>query len=208
MFILFFINFNIIYSFILGKYDSIETNFDSILFDSKDFFIGDKMEFKFKPTNYCDDILYYGYYDDSRDANVIYETPLYVSSLKEKNNNKILYFTIVKNEEELNGLDGNYVLLKFNCDGSVEIKSINPKSNIINIIIIVVVCLIVIIIIIVVIIICCIYKKKNENGKKNEENNIDNGEDNNKNKNSENNNINNDQEDEKSSDRNNNIKNS
>ena len=157
---IFIININLIFSFILEKGDSIKTNFNSLLFDSKEFFIGAKMEFKFTPNNYCDNILYYGYYDDSSNAVRQYEAPFYVLSSKKKD--KILYFTIEKKVEELNGLDGVYLLLKYNCNGLVEIENLIKKINTTSIILIVVACLAFIGIIVIVIIIYC-YKKKCKN---------------------------------------------
>ena len=161
------INIYLIFSFTLGKGDSIETDFDSILFDSKSFYIRNKIKFKFIASNYCENILYYGYYEDYYSAYKIYETPFYVLSSKEKNNNKILYFTIIKNSEELNGLDGKYILLKFNCNGTVEIINFNSKSYFLNIILTSIILLFIVIIII--IIIYCIYKRKYKNKNKNRE---------------------------------------
>ena len=176
--VIFIIDFNLILSVILAKFDKIETDLNSIAFDSSHFSLRDKMEFKFKTSFTCDNILYYNYYDQYDRIYKIFEAPLYVLSSKEKIEHKnkqkydIKYFTIIKNAEDLNGLTGKYLLMKYNCTGRVEIENINPNLSIAIIVLIVFGCILIVVIAII-IVVCCIKKKcKNYNNDNNNNNNI------------------------------------
>ena len=143
------ININVVYLLTLGKYHKVEISSDAIVFESKDFLVGDKMEFKFKTNSTCNNTINYAYYDDYNGAYSKYETYYSIKARKEKisykNKNKqyeVKYFTIIKNSEELNGLDGDYLLIKFNCDNSVEIENINPSFSTWKIVLIIISCLI------------------------------------------------------------------
>ena len=178
---IFIINLNFIILFTLGKYEKTETSDKSIAFDSSSFFIGDKMEFKFKTKGTCENIIYYGYHDQFSKVYQFYETQTPFNTLStnddiEKENNinyDIKYFTIKKKPTELNGFYGHYLLIKFNCSDKVEIENINPNLSTGVIVAIVFGCIIMIVSIS--ISIYC-YRKKKE--KKEEENKKEEKEDN------------------------------
>ena len=100
----------------IGK--TISTFDNSIIFESKEFSEGESMHFKFEINNnrLCKKALLYEYYDD---INLITNktNPKY-SAFQEssKKNNTILHYFITKKKEELNGLNGDYLLMVFNCD--------------------------------------------------------------------------------------------
>ncbi len=147
-FIILFIYLNLINSLTLEKYStiSVEWEINSILFDSKDFFIGDEMDFKFRTKGSCGNNISYAYYDGFGRAYQFYEALFQAFSNKEeiKDEYEIKYFRIKKNSEELNGLFGNYLLIRYNCTDTVEITNINinPKLSLGYIILIVFACII------------------------------------------------------------------
>ena len=162
------INLNFIILFTLGKYEKIETLDKSIAFDSSSFFIGDLMEFKFKTRASCENKIDYGYHDQYSKVYQFYEIQTPFNVLSKKNDSKtegninydIKYFTIKKKPTELHGFYGNYLLIKYNCSGSVEIENINPNLSTAAIIGIVLLCIIIIIASVSVSIYC--YNKKKE----------------------------------------------
>ena len=154
---------------ILQKYGTLKTWDDHIVFESKDFSIGDEMYFSLKTVNYCDDYLYYQYYDNIDDINDNIDPTYYViyDSKSSVTVNGVLEsltksFIIEKKGEDLNGLNGNYLYLKFDCPGSVEIENTKSsgKSTIIIIIIVLIVVVLAIIIIFIVIFFCCCKKAR------------------------------------------------
>ena len=154
---------------ILQKYGSIKTYGDHIVFESNDFSIGEKMYFSFKTVSDWNEYLYYQYYDNIDDINYsIYPTHYvrydYQSSVTVNGVLQSLtrHFIIEKKREDLNGLNGNYLYLQFNCIGSVEIENTkgSGKSTIIIIVIVIIVAVIVIIIIFIVIFCCCCKKAR------------------------------------------------
>ena len=173
---IFIINLNFITLFTLGKYEKTETSDKSIAFDSSSFFIGDKMEFKFKTKGTCENIIYYGYHDQFSKVYQFYETQTPFNTLSinddiEKENNinyDIKYFTIKKKPTELNGFYGHYLLIKFNCSDKVEIENINPNLSTGAIVAIVFGCIIIIVSIIISIY-CYRKKEKKEEENKKEE---------------------------------------
>ena len=176
------INIILIISFTLGKYEKITTLDKSIAFDCHSFFIGEEMKFKFKTDNECEDLLLYGYHDNYNKLYQFYnnQTPFSIPStnkeIKTENNINydIKYFTIKKKPTELNGFYGNYLLIKYNCSGSVEIENINPNLSGWAIFGIVIGCIIFIVAVIIIIIYFCKRKKiviSNGNRKPNENEN-------------------------------------
>ena len=184
-----FVNFKIIFSLSLEKYGKIETEYNTILFDSSQFNLGDKIEFKFTTNYYCENILHYQFYDEYNKVYRFYQTNYSVICSKEsiEDSKNLKYFDINKENEVLNGLDGNYLLLKYNCTGLVEIENISHRLKTGYIVLIV----IVVIIIIIVVIFVTVYFCRKKNIKNNEE--IDNKlpNPNNENENEVNNNNNN-----------------
>ena len=130
--ILLFVNIKLIFSFNLEKYGKMKVNYNTIVHDSSDFNLDDKIEFKFTydSTNcYCENILHYQFYDLFKRVYRYFHANYSITSSKEdfKDKKDIKYFTIYKSNKVLNGLDGNFLLLKYNCTGMVEIESISHK---------------------------------------------------------------------------------
>ena len=141
----FFIFFNLIIGVlledILQRDESKETINDYIIFNSSSFSIGDKMYFEIKSNGDCDYTLYYQYYDnvssiDYNNTELYYNTKS-TSSSSTKVNGKIetlyLYFTIKKKENELDGLEGDYLFFNFDCDDSVEFANSEKSGTASNI---------------------------------------------------------------------------
>ena len=121
---------------ILEKYVSISTYNDSIIFNSTNFSKGDIISFKFEinssqddyNNNICEEQLEYEYYDDIN--NIIYNnTRFSTKAILSESSNLTKFFNINKTESELNGLEGNYLLLYFNCDGLVTIENIRKNTK-------------------------------------------------------------------------------
>ena len=188
--ILLFVNIKLIFSFNLEKYGKMKVNYNTIVHDSSDFNLDDKIEFKFTydSTNcYCENILHYQFYDLFKRVYQIYHTNYSVTSSNEDFEAKknIKYFTIYKSNNVLNGLDGNFLLLKYNCTGMVEIESISHKLKAGYIALII----ISIIIVIIAIVITIYFLKRNKNVQNsNEANNVNININNNTNNNNNNNN--------------------
>ena len=141
--ILLFVNIKLIFSLNLEKNGKIKVNYNTIVYDSSDYNLDDKIEFKFTPDStdcYCENILHYQFYDLFKRVYQIYHTNYSVTSSKEDFEAKknIKYFTIYKSNEVLNGLDGNFLLLKYNCTGMVEIESISHKLKEVHIVLIII----------------------------------------------------------------------
>ncbi len=140
-----FIN-NILSIKILEKYGTIRTNNEPVLFCSKKFSVGEKMNFKISSIHSISNKLGYQYYDNIQDINFndlnkAYKTK-YTITTKVQETTSILgvvisyikRFTITKKEEELNGLKGDYLLLIF--QGNVTIENTRFGLNLIFFIII------------------------------------------------------------------------
>ena len=116
----------------LEKYSSLSTTENYILFESKTFLGGDRMDFKFEISNnnikdVCENILKYKYYsnkeiDNYQNVNFEYS----VSGNQDDNSNYI--FTIIKQREQLNEGNGYYLLLNFNCNNN-QVKITNFKKE-------------------------------------------------------------------------------
>lgn len=143
----------------LKRYESIKTSDSYILFDSSEFLEGESMYFEIESKHQFKDYMNYQYYDNKNNIildNLTYSVISKVSSTVSRNDvitSFTRYFTIEKKKSELNDLNGDYLLLNFDCIGTVEFK--NNKSNNITIIIIVVVVVIFLVIFIIVLIFCC-----------------------------------------------------
>ena len=155
---------------ILKKYGSASS---PCIFESKDFKIGNYMNFKVTSTSVIGD-LYYQYYDDINSINILSETKYSVSNPVDESTSVIgvvvshtKRFTIIKKTEEMEGLSGNYMLLSIHGSAEIENTYIG-MSQAVMIIIIVVCCLSGIGIIIVI-----VYLIKNRN--KNDEENYNEG---------------------------------
>ena len=188
--ILLFVNIKLIFSFNLEKYGKMKVNYNTIVHDSSDFNLDDKIEFKFTydSTNcYCENILHYQFYDLFKRVYRYFHANYSITSSKEdfKDKKDIKYFTIYKSNNVLNGLDGNFLLLKYNCTGMVEIESISHKLKAGYIALII----ISIIIVIIAIVITIYFLKRNKNVQNsNEANNVNININNNTNNNNNNNN--------------------
>jgi predicted Holliday junction resolvase-like endonuclease len=186
-----FVNIKLIFSLSLEKYGKIRTEDNIIVYDSSDCNLDDKIELKFTPYStgcYCENNLHYQFYDLFKRVYQIYQANYSVYSSKEviKDKKEIKYFTIYKSNKVLNGLDGNFLLLKYNCNGVVEIENISPKLKAGYIALIII--LIIFVIVIIFIIIYCLRKKKSSNNANNINNNTNNNQNNENNHSSNNNN--------------------
>ena len=144
----------------LKKYESIKTSASYILFDSSEFLEGESMYFEIESQHQFENYMNYQYYDNKSNISLDdlpYTVISKVSSSVSTNNaikSFTRYFTIEKKKSELNDLNGDYLLLNFDCIGIVEFKN-NKSNNATTIIVVVVVVFSFLIIFIIVLIICC-----------------------------------------------------
>ncbi len=152
----------------LKKYGSLKANENFVMFESDSFSVGDKMFFKIETEEYCDDYLYYQYYNDYDDLpSLLLFTPLYyvrqTSHSSVRVNGRITsmtrYFTIEKKKSELDLSNGKYLLLNYKCTSQYEIENTESNgSTTIIIIVVIVFCVIIVIFIIVIVVFC--YRRK------------------------------------------------
>lgn len=125
------------------QYGSIESDNSYVIFESKNFAEGEKMYFTIKTDDYCDDYLYYEYYDEI--DKIVYTEPAYYvkkhSGETTKVNGRItsvkMHFTIEKKKAEIgNDINGNYLLLYYDC-GQFKIENTKNSGNLVTIIIVV-----------------------------------------------------------------------
>ena len=149
---------------ILEKYGKVKDTTGMVIFESKDFFDGDKMYIKVEKNGECNRELQYGYYSSIEDITILSSTSYYVESKTSSStsvNGKVTstkYFTIKKNSEEYKGSNGNYLLLQIDCYNFVnDIDFENTeKDGSTKVIIIVIIVLVVFLVVIGVIIgVCC-----------------------------------------------------
>jgi hypothetical protein len=125
------------------QYESIKSDNSYVIFESKNFAEGESMYFTIKTDDYCDDYLYYEYYDEIEKIEYI-EPTYYVkkhSEEKTKVNGRItsvkMHFTIEKKKAEIgNDINGNYLLLYYDC-GQFKIENTKNAGNLVTIIIVV-----------------------------------------------------------------------
>ena len=159
---------------VLKKGGKKTTKYNYIIFDSKDFSEGKNMKFMLKSRSYCDEELKYGYSDDLdnilNNGNIPYSVSLSEEENEFKNSLKILsskHFTIKKKKDELDGSNGDYLLLYFGCSGQIEIENYKFKfTKRIKFILILAAIALALIIIIITIILCFCCKKKPNISKK------------------------------------------
>jgi len=133
IYILFISNINDISSIkILEKYGTIKTNNEPVVFCSKKFSVGERMNFKISSTQSISNKLSYQYYDNINDINFndlnkAYKAKYNITTKVQETTSilgvvvfHIRRFTIIKKEEELNGLKGDYLLLIFHGDVTIE----------------------------------------------------------------------------------------
>ena len=153
----------------LKKYGSLTANEEYVMFESDSFSIGEKMYFKIKTEEYCDDSLRYEYYNDYDDLQsmLILLIPRYfvreTSESSVRVNGRITsmtrYFTIEKKQSELGSSNGKYLLLNYQCTSQYEIENTESDGSTTAIIIIAIVFCVIVVIIIIVIIVYC-YRRK------------------------------------------------
>lgn len=162
----FYIIINVLSQEILKKDGSIKTNNGYVIFDSSTFVNGDEMYFELDAKSWCDENLYYQFFDNI--DSIQYYSQLKYSVRKEASSSTTingaitsytLYFTIEKIEAKLDGLKGDYLLLQYDCDkSSVEFSNTKTsgKTKVATIAIIVVVVFIVFVVgIILLFCFCC-----------------------------------------------------
>lgn len=152
----------------LRKYDSLKTNEELIVFESGDFSEGEKMYFKITTEGFIagvSDFLYYEYYDNLESVIENSKPKYYVKSSSRSSTSvngvetsSTLYFTITKKIGELDGSNGKYLLLNYECNGQYKIENTESDgSTKIMIVIIIVFCafFVIFIVLAVVCVFCC-----------------------------------------------------
>ena len=153
---------------VLKKNNKQKTNYNYVIFESKAFSEGQKMKFSLKSSSYCEQELKYGYSDDLDNildnGNIPYTVSLSEEENEFKNSLKVLsskYFTIKKKKDELDGSNGDFLLLYFACSGEIEIENYKFKfTKRIKFILILAAIALILIILIVTLILCFCCKKR------------------------------------------------
>ena len=153
---------------VLNKYSSTKTSNGYIVFDSSQFKEGDKMYFEIRSSDeVCTEELYYEFYDSISSINIGSQPNKYVSKDSSSTtviNGKVtsvkLYFTIEK--KELNGLSGNYLYMKFFCDGTIEFENTKSSGATKDLIIVLGILGAVFVIIIAIVIYCCVCRRRSK----------------------------------------------
>ena len=154
---------------IMNKKGTLRTNQNYLFFESSEFSLNNKMNFKLKSDSYCDEEIKYGYYDSLENIGVNPSVPYTctMSSEEYETKNGILentkYFTIKKKEKELNNLNGDYLLLYFGCADEVEISNEKNDNNTLIIVIVVISVLVVLLIIGIIVYYFFFCRKNNDN---------------------------------------------
>lgn len=159
---------------VLKKNSKTKTKYNYVIFESKAFSEGKKMKFSLKSSNYCEQELKYGYSDDLDNildnGNIPYIASLSEEEKEFKNLIQISsskHFTIKKKKEELDGSNGDYLLIYFGCSGEIEIENYKFKfTKRIKFILILAAIALIIIILVVIIILCFCCKKRDPNPSK------------------------------------------
>ena len=165
---------NILSTSVLGRLSQITTTEKYVFFDSSSFSNGDYMYFSISARENCLDTLKYKYFDneiivtnDILTSSTFHQISKTTKNQRNGSDKYSAYFSIQKKANDLDGSNGNYLLLVFdNCSGTVEIENIKDLgiiktlANIIVIIIVVVVVVVVIIIVLIIIIVCVYAAKK------------------------------------------------
>ena len=150
---------------ILKKSGSITVNWDDggIIFDSSDFKVGDEIYIKIKAEYFYDSHIYYEFVDDlsTYEPSYVYED--YYKTFSTKTDYEgdfvIHYYTIKKDNSHLDNQKGNYLIIYFDCDGSVTItNTVENEGNNATVIAVVVVAVIVVIVVLAIVIYC--YRRK------------------------------------------------
>ena len=165
LFLLYCLTTNVLSFEILQKYSKVSTYEDYVIFNSTGFSENQEIYLQFQAKDICDDYLYYEYYDD-KDL-IYYVTPKYSTKQEFQETTRVngvvkkyvMFFTIKKVNNELDGLKGNYMLLNFGCNGEVEIKN-SKKNEKYRSLTVVLICLGVFLFVIIVIVIVCCYCRK------------------------------------------------
>ena len=114
-----------------GKYGTYKTLEYCSIFNPTEFEIGETMFFKITAKEFNDDYLYYEYLDDLEnyefnfEIKKLHEVKYYYNYEpdEDSNNKPIHYFKIIKKKEDLGDLQGKYLLLYCNFEGTAEIEN-------------------------------------------------------------------------------------
>lgn len=116
-----------------GKYGTAITKNYCVIFNPTGFQNGETMYFKISAKEFKDNFLYYEYLDDLENYEFnfnlkkLHEVKAYYKyepdEDSENDDEEIHYFKIVKNKEDLGNLEGKYLLLYCNFEGTAEIKN-------------------------------------------------------------------------------------
>ena len=112
------------------KYGQCSTDDNFVVFETNGFIKGDTMYFKITAKVFVDNSLYYKYIDSLESDPFINKDDFkevkytHKNELTEKDEKyQIRFCEIVKKSEDMNGLEGKYLLLYFNTQGRVKIEN-------------------------------------------------------------------------------------
>ena len=131
---------------IFGKDSSVKTTKNYVFFKSSSFKVGKSMEFTLTSKYHCENEIKYNFYDSSE---VVLSVPYTVKTsnidyTNKKGKTKIV-FSIKKEKEELNNLEGDYLLIYFQCSGEITIKNGKNKKAITAAVVIILIAVLIIV---------------------------------------------------------------
>ena len=129
---------------ILKKYGKLEDTGGAVIFESKDFSVGDKMFFKIKVDRKCEKDLDYKYYDNSEGISSLTDYKVShksseTTSVQGTVTSNTLFFTIEKKSSECKSSNGNYLFLSIDCTGKIDFENTQKDQTLLIIFIIVII---------------------------------------------------------------------
>ena len=139
-----------------GKHTTESSNeYGWAIFDSSEFKKGDEIYFKVTADHFTNNLLYFYFYDEPADiieheSNVANLKHVKYSGKHDNKKNKIktsetAYFTVIKNDENLGSLKGNYLLLQVEATGKITFENTAENQGKVKTIVIVVIVVVVVI---------------------------------------------------------------
>ena len=150
---------------ILKKYGKLEDTGGAVIFESKDFSVGDKMFFKIKVDRKCEKDLDYKYYDNSEGISSLTDYKVShksseTTSVQGTVTSNTLFFTIEKKSSECKSSNGNYLFLSIDCTGKIDFENTEKDQSYRFLIIVIIVIVVFFVIIGVIIGISCYRRRK------------------------------------------------
>ena len=141
---------------------TVSSSKEKIIFDSSEFKKDENIYFKITAEVFKEKIIEFEFLDNLIGYKIIAKNlkSVYYTIEDNKFFNEEKYYTIKKTSQNLDPLEGKYLLIKFYCAGDVEIENIENLDNIKKSHTEQIVTIIVLAIIVIGIIIYCCYKKK------------------------------------------------